>query len=58
MTRKDYILISGAIRAAVSNPANDRATLRALAYTIANELQRENMRFDLEKFIKNCGFNH
>lgn len=56
MSRKDYELIAQAIYAAVGNPDNDMQTLRATAYTIANKLQRENMRFNLEKFIKACGF--
>ena len=62
MSRKDYELIAASIFEEVkvyqngddSNP--NIVVIRGVAYSIAERLQRENERFDLEKFIKACGF--
>lgn len=62
MTRKDYVLIAEAIAEEVKvyndgNPKKgDIVVIRGVAYSIAERLQRDNMRFNLETFIKACGF--
>lgn len=57
MTRKDYILIAEAIRNVRKNKGTDESTLLAVVWTIANQMQLENMRFDPSRFVKACGFN-
>lgn len=62
MTRKDYVLIAGALKSShVSNTLNNGN--RALynngidnaASLIADALARDNPRFDRERFLKACG---
>ncbi len=64
MTRKDFILIAAAIRAArdemfAKEPDESHVDLNdGLNYTaefIADALRRTNERFDRERFLKACG---
>jgi hypothetical protein len=56
MTRRDYVLIAAALKAAqddevkAGHPVYDTAT-----YKLADVLARENPRFDRERFLKACG---
>lgn len=57
MTRKDYVLIAEAIRKETDSSVTDSHIVRRVAYAIADVLQRDNIRFNSETFIKACGFN-
>jgi polysaccharide pyruvyl transferase WcaK-like protein len=52
MTRKDYVLIAAALKAACPTV---NVTYRACVDSIANALGLENARFDRERFLKACG---
>jgi predicted secreted Zn-dependent protease len=57
MTRKDYILIAAALKAARKYdecPA-DQAVCDNVAQELANALARDNPRFDRERFLKAAG---
>jgi hypothetical protein len=53
MTKKDYILISTAIRS-IDNDLIRVSCARVLAYA----LREDNRRFDIDKFINACGKEH
>jgi hypothetical protein len=57
MSRKDYVVIAEAIRR--TREATDnvvaQATLSTLSITIAADLQADNARFDLDRFLRACG---
>ena len=55
MTRRDYVLISGTVRYIRSLKTTDEDTLDLLAYAFANELGRNNERFDKARFMVDCG---
>ena len=56
MTRKDYILLADALRAAIEALDEPRRMGAKLAATeIAHRLEDENPRFDYERFLKACG---
>lgn len=60
MTRKDYVLIADAIKAAKDADAavqND-APVYWTARSIANALRRSNQGFDKARFMAACGFAH
>jgi hypothetical protein len=70
MTRKDYVLIADTIATFSRDLANDagltmsekgrailsgeRAALQTIAHRLAYELQRDNSRFDRQRFIEAC----
>lgn len=58
MTKKDYILIAAAIRRARNANPNDHAvardTLEHVAREIADDLKRDNGRFDRARFLAAC----
>lgn len=53
MTRKDYVLIAAAIRAADDGMCH--ITIRHLANELAAALAEDNPRFDRERFLIACG---
>ena len=62
MTRKDYVLISKTINHHLANMGmSGKATSKefeavgAIAHKLARELERENPRFDRDKFLDACG---
>jgi len=64
MTRKDYILIADALKAAKPIPAHqlpdysERAAIeshRNAVHSICAALSDDNPRFDRERFLKACG---
>lgn len=59
MTRKDYIQLATAISRAYQSTDSDGtlvtpAAIRAVAYRLAEVLQADNPRFDLERFLQAC----
>ncbi len=59
MTRKDYILIAAAIKAAATEYPDERPDAKQqqedVAFSIAEALASDNPRFDRERFLKACG---
>lgn len=57
MTKQDYELIARVIRRRAENAktALTAAVWRQLAQDFADELARDNERFDLARFLKACG---
>lgn len=59
MTKKDYILIAKAVKEArddVQNaPHNEKYIVSTVAFALARELEKDNSRFDRQKFIEACG---
>lgn len=56
MTRKDYVLLADALRAAIEALDEPRRMGAKLAATeIAHRLEDDNPRFDYERFLKACG---
>ena len=54
MTKKDYIVIASAIYNLFLGHTDWNRRLEQVANGIADALERENTRFDREKFIKAC----
>ena len=50
MTRKHFVMIAQVVSA-----IDNIDTRREVALNFASEFQKENPRFDIEKFIKACG---
>lgn len=57
MTRKHYIEIARILseRHGVSPTIVEKATVRAIAYQMADMLKVDNSRFDRERFLSACG---
>lgn len=57
MTRKDYILIAAALKAARIATETDITVyaLNATAHTVSDALALDNSRFDRIRFLKACG---
>lgn len=56
MTRKDYVLLAEAIKAAVeATDYPERLGALLAANEIAHRLQQDNPRFDRARFLKACG---
>lgn len=57
MTRKDYVLIAGAVKEArdASHTPYLREGIEKAASHIATALQFDNPRFDRDRFLKACG---
>ena len=59
MTRKDYVLIAAAIKAAATEYPDERPDAEQqqedVAFSIAEALASDNPRFDRERFLKACG---
>lgn len=62
MTKKDYILQAEAIRDSKSaleyaslNLGETQRAIQVVAYTLANRLQKDNPKFDKNRFITACG---
>ena len=56
MTRKDYVLLAEAIKAAVeATDYPERLGALLAANEISHRLQQDNPRFDRVRFIKACG---
>lgn len=51
MTKKDFILITNVIK----DTTMDESVKKELTLNFAYELQKENIRFDIIKFVKACG---
>ena len=59
MTRKDYELIAGAFKSALEREGDNHERVIGISracHTLAIDLEQENDRFDLRKFLKACGF--
>jgi hypothetical protein len=58
MTRKDYVLIAEAMKAAAYalNPPQRTGALLA-AYELSHSLQEDNPRFDRKRFMDACGLD-
>lgn len=54
MTKKDYVLIAAAIKAASNAPGYPQRNA-FVAFALADALQRDNPRFDRAKFLAACG---
>lgn len=54
MTRKDYVLLAAAIKAASAAPGYAERNA-FVAHAIADALARENPRFDRERFLRAAG---
>lgn len=57
MTRKDYIRIAEAIRAAAEMPNMHRGTVLSLAASVAETLASDNPRFEAKRFFDACGIH-
>jgi len=58
MTRKDYILLADAIKAAVeATDYPERLGAQLAANEIAHRLQQDNPRFDRARFLKAAGLS-
>ena len=55
MTRKDFELISGAVRYVSELKTTDRDTLYLVAYALSTELGKSNSAFDKARFMADCG---
>lgn len=56
MTRKHFKLIAETIRETLEISACDRDSLFSCALNLADNLKRENPRFNKDKFLQACGF--
>jgi hypothetical protein len=54
MSKKDYVAIAAAIRAAIAS-VNDREPVMAIVNAIASCMQRDTSRFDRARFVAGCG---
>lgn len=56
MTRRDFILLSGALRKAYDNCKSDvaKAGVRAGAFEISEALSEHNSAFDVDRFMKDA----
>ncbi len=54
MTRKDYVLIAAAIKAASAAPGYPERNA-FVAFSLADALATDNPRFDRVRFLKACG---
>jgi len=57
MTRKDYVLIAATIKAQTEELDAHLDTLYRTACKLAVALASDNPRFDMQRFIKACGFH-
>lgn len=60
MTRKDYELIAGSIAPIIKGARYDHryeSCLRELVNTLSDKLERENPRFNRERFWKACALD-
>jgi len=58
MTKKDYILIAGAIKEAKDSFVDSKETeitIKKVIFTLANALSKQNPLFDFDKFAFACG---
>jgi hypothetical protein len=61
MTKKDYILIAAALKAALQIDGKDeylpayKVAIRRVADTLCADLARDNPRFDRERFLRAAG---
>ena len=57
MTKKDYILISGVFKRSrdVEGEGERSDAIYYVARRLADELQKENARFDYQRFMDACG---
>lgn len=55
MTRKDYVAIAAAIKPLTHHSHTDRAIVEVVAINIAKALERDNPRFDYNRFLVACG---
>ena len=55
MTRRDFELIAGVVRYVRDLKTTDANTLDLLSIGFANELGRNNQRFDKARFMRACG---
>ena len=60
MTRKDYVAIAAAIKAALPHemnpsPQERRETCAYIARQLSDLMEQDNQRFDRARFIKACG---
>lgn len=55
MTRKDYVAIAAAIKPLMDARHTDRHVVECVAQNIAMALQRDNARFDKDRFLAACG---
>lgn len=53
-SRQDYRLTASVIKHTLEN-GGERVTLKALAIQLSDEYERDNPRFDLEKYLDYCG---
>jgi len=55
MTRKDFQLIADVLRSHIELVAPDsKGLVRAIALDFAQELQKTNPRFNVQRFVKAC----
>ena len=55
MTRKDFQLIADVLRSHIELAAPDsKGLVRAIALDFAQELQKTNPRFNVQRFVKAC----
>jgi len=55
MTRKDFQLIANILKSHADVAASDcKGTVRAIALDFAQELQKTNPRFNVQRFVKAC----
>jgi hypothetical protein len=57
MTRKDYVILAKVINTARNINTEKTGEAVAVAYLLAEELERENPRFNRELFLTACGVN-
>lgn len=56
MTRKDYVLLADALKAAIQSVDNpERVGAMLAAYELSHRLGLDNARFDRRRFIEACG---
>ena len=55
MTRKDYVILAKVIHTARNINTDKTGEAVAVAYLLAEELERENPRFNRELFLTACG---
>jgi hypothetical protein len=54
LSKRDYVLLADAIREALAS-VNDRAPVKLIVDALAACLQRDNIRFDKQRFVAACG---
>lgn len=55
MTRRDYEMISGAIRYVAELKTTNMDTLYLVAYALSTELGKRSSAFDKQRFMADCG---